>query len=76
MGTRKSRFDEAVLTCTHNLCFKQKKKRKMARVFCRKIFISLGYHLLALKNRSILYRGVYIMLVAVLLDENATLRVK
>ena len=39
MGTRKNRFGEAVITCTHNVCFgqkytQQKKLRKMCWSSC------------------------------------------
>ena len=54
MGTRKNRLNEAVLTCTHNICFEQKyeniKKNQLKIV----IFTSVKY-------RCILHGRVFIM---------------
>ena len=52
-----NRLNEAVLACTHNLCFEQK---------TLKISYAVIFHLIitiftALKNRSILYRHVCVM---------------
>ena len=33
MGTRENRLGEAVLTCTHNLCFEQKYQNNSAENF-------------------------------------------
>ena len=54
MGTRLNRLSEAVLTCTHDLCFKQ--KEEISLIFHLKIFIFT-----AVKNHCILHRHVCVM---------------
>ena len=54
MGTRKNRLNEAVLTCTHNLCFEQ--KMKIVKKFQLKIVIFTD-----VKNRCMLHRHVFVM---------------
>ena len=48
-------FTEAVLTCTHNVCFEQKNKKNI-KTFNMKITIFTAF-----KNRSILHRHVCVM---------------
>ena len=54
MGTRYNRLNEAVLTCTHNICLEQKyetSKRNQLKIV---IFT-------AVKNRCILHGRVFVM---------------
>ena len=55
MGTRYNRFDEAVLTSTHNLCFEQKHEKY-------KNFLSENFHVLVVKFSVYLNRHVFVML--------------
>ena len=48
-------LDEAVLTCTHNLCFEQKKKN--TKIFLIKLFFSSQFK----KNLCILHREIFVM---------------
>ena len=52
MGTRQNRLGEAVLTCTHNLCFEENTKH-----FILKIFIFYNF-----KNLCILHGHVFMMI--------------
>ena len=58
VGTCKNPLDEAVLTCTHNLCF-EKKIRKNINKHSAEIF-----QFLQLKNLCILHGRVFIMPIA------------
>ena len=49
----KNIMHEAILTCSHNLCFEQKKKNEF--------FSSEKYHFYSRENRSILLRHVIVM---------------
>ena len=65
MGTRYNRHNEAVLTCTHKICFEQKyenSKKKMEIV----IFT-------AVKDRCILHGRVFVMLLS---DKSCLMAVK
>ena len=55
MGARKNRLNEAVLTCTHDLCFEEK-IRKNIKLFPMKIISFTTF-----KNRCILHRHVCVM---------------
>ena len=54
MGTRKNRLNEAVLTCTHNICFEQKYENSEKNQLKIVIFS-------AVKNRCILHGHVFVM---------------
>ena len=59
--------NEAVLTCTYNLCFEQNKNN--ITIFRLKIIIFT-----ALKNHSILYRRVIVMLMPIPQDLSVCLK--
>ena len=52
VGTRKKRLGEAVLTCTHNLCFEQKKYHR---------FSAENFQFLTLKKLCLLHGQVFVM---------------
>ena len=54
MGTRQNRLSEAVLTCTHNLCFEQKYEK--SKNIQPKIVIFTD-----VKNRCMLHGHVFVM---------------
>ena len=54
MGTRLNRLIEAVLTCTHNICFEQKYENSKKNQLKIVIFT-------AVKNRCILHGRVFVM---------------
>ena len=54
MGTRYNRLSEAVLTCTHNLCFEQKYEK--SKKLSPKIVIFT-----AVKNHYMLHGRVFVM---------------
>ena len=54
MGNRKNRLAEAVLTCTHNLCFEQKYKKYQS-------FLSKNFQFLEEKFSIYLNRRVFVM---------------
>ena len=54
MGTRENRLTEAVLTCTHNLCFE--KTMKISIIFQLKMVTFT-----AVKNHCMLHRHVFVM---------------
>ena len=57
MGTRKNRLGEAVLTCTHNLCFEQKNKKKNKKNSAE------FFQFLKLKNLCLLHGQIFVMYV-------------
>ena len=63
MGTRKNRLAEAVLTSTHNLCFKQ--KHEIYQNFYLKIF-----NFLVVKFSIYLNRRVFVMTQSISAEEN------
>ena len=56
MGTRYNRLIEAVLTCTHDLCFEQKNEEKKLKKFQLKIVIFT-----AVKNPCMLHGRFFVM---------------
>ena len=67
MSTRKNRLAEAVLTCTHNLCFEQKYEKK------NQSFLSETFQFLEVKFSIYLNMRVFVMeLVFVIIYVNCT----
>ena len=73
MGTRWNRLAEAVLTCTHNLCFEQTCHKKNSKHFLLTFFIFYNLknlcmhgHVFVMKTRninSILWNRLYMVLI-------------
>ena len=57
MGSRQNRLNEAVLTCTHNIYFKQKYENSKKNQLKIVIFT-------AVKNRCILHGRIFVMQLA------------
>ena len=55
MGTRYNRLTEAVLTCTHNLCFEQNMKLIKKKIELKIVIFT------AVKDHCILHRHVCVM---------------